>query len=171
MYRDHTRSSDGHVDDFYSVALTSCEASVGAASDLICAINSHLGMDSVSAKKFAQSPSWSSLQKIIGAWSDVETFTFTMPQDKIQQVIDLLESPEFGPDKTHFTIDQCASLRGKLRWALYATKMGDSAALIGIEKLRMPNVSSKVRVQPVRRLGETQLQATKKFHNDLVTYK
>ena len=49
--------------------------------------------------------------------------------------------------------------------------MGDSAALIGIEKLRMPNVSSKIRVQPVRHLGETQLQATMKFHNDLLTDK
>ena len=49
--------------------------------------------------------------------------------------------------------------------------MGDSAALIGIEKLRMQNVSSKIRVQPVRHLGETQLQATMKFHNDLLTYK
>ena len=171
VYPDHIRSSDGHVDDFYSVALTSCEAAIGAASDLIYAITSHLGMDSVSAKKFAQSSFWSSLQKIIGAWFDVETFTVTMPQDKIQQVIDLLESPEFAPDKTHFTIDQCASLRGKLRWALYATKMGDSAALIGIEKLRLPNVSSKIRVQPVRHMGETQVQATMKFHNDLLTYK
>jgi hypothetical protein len=101
----------------------------------------------------------------------VETFTVTVPQDKIQQVIDLLESPEFAPDKTHFTIDQCASLRGKLRWALYATSVGDSAALIGIEKLRMPNVSSEIRVQPVRHMGETQVQATMKFHNDLLTYK
>ena len=171
VYPDHIRLSDGRVDDFYSVALASCEAAIGAASDLIYAITSHLGMDSVSAKKFAQSSFWSSLQKIIGAWFDVETFTVTMPQDKIQQVIDLLESPEFAPDKTHFTIDQCASLRGKLRWALYATKMGDSAALIGIEKLRLPNVSSKIRVQPVRHMGETQVQATMKFHNDLLTYK
>ena len=62
-YPDHIRSSDGHVDDFYSIALTSCDAAIGAASDLIYAITSHLGMDSVSAKKFAQSSFWSSLQK------------------------------------------------------------------------------------------------------------
>ena len=82
----------------------------------------------------------------------------------------MLESPELAQGKTHFTIDQCASLRGKLRWALYATKMGVSATLIGMETLRMPNVSSKIRVQPVRHIGETQVQATMKFHNDLLTY-
>ena len=63
VYPDHIRLSDGHVDDFYSVALASCEAAIGAASDLIYAIISHLGMDNVSAKKFAQSSFWSSLQK------------------------------------------------------------------------------------------------------------
>ena len=92
VYPDHIRSSDGHVDDFYSVALTSCEAAIGAASDLIYAITSHLGMDSVPTKKFAQPSFWSSLQKPLGAWFDVETFTATMPQDKIQQVIDLLQT-------------------------------------------------------------------------------
>ena len=89
VYPDHIRSSDGHVDDFYCVALISCEAAIDAASDLIYATTSHLGMDSVSAKKFAQSSFWSGLQKLIGAWFDVETFTVTMPQHKIQQVIDL----------------------------------------------------------------------------------
>jgi len=42
VYPDHIRLSDGHVDDFYSVALTSCEAAIGAASDLIYAITNHL---------------------------------------------------------------------------------------------------------------------------------
>ena len=56
VHPDHIRSSYGHVDDFYSVALTSCEAAIGAASDLIYAITSHLGMDSVSVKKLHNHP-------------------------------------------------------------------------------------------------------------------
>ena len=171
VFPDHIRTSDGHVDDFGALTQVNNDAAIGAAADLIFAITSHLGLDGVSAKKFAQSSFWSSLQKIIGAWFDVENFTVTMPHDKIQQVIDLLESSDFAPDKRSFTIEACASLRGKLRWALYATKMGDSAALINIEKQRQRNHSSKVKVKPIRHCGETADQALVKFHNDLLVYK
>ena len=171
VFPDHINCSSGHVDDFSGLTIVDNDAAIGAAADLVFAITSHLGMDSVSAKKFAQSSFWSSLQKIIGAWFDVENFTVTMPHDKIQQVIDLLESPDFAPDKSTFSIEQCASLRGKLRWALYATKMGDSAALINIEKQRKTNQSAKIKVKPVRHGGETQEKANAKFHNDLHVYK
>ena len=117
VFPDHIRTRDGHVDDFGALTIVNNDAAIGAAADLVFAITSHLGLDSVSAKKFAQSSFWSSLQKIIGAWFDVENFTVTMPYERIQQVIDLLESPEFASDQRTFSIEACASLRGKLRWA------------------------------------------------------
>ena len=46
----------------------------------------------------------------------------------------ILDSGEFGEDVTEFEINLCATLRGKLRWALLATKLGDSPALINIKK-------------------------------------
>jgi hypothetical protein len=76
VFPDHIRTSDGHVDDFGALALVKSEAAIGAVADLAFAITSHLGLGSVSAKKFAQSSFWSSLQKIIGAW-------FAMPHEKI----------------------------------------------------------------------------------------
>ena len=88
-----------------------------------------------------------------------------------KQVIDLLESPDFASDQRTFSIEACASLRGKLRWALYATKMGNSAALIHIEKQRQKNHSSKAKAKPVRHCDESADQALAKFHNDLLVYK
>jgi hypothetical protein len=90
-----------------------------------------------------------------------------MPHDKIQEVIDILDSGEFGEDATEFEIDLCATLRGKSRWALLATRLGDSPALINIEKLRIPHKSNKRKVKPVRHHGESQALATTKFKNDM----
>jgi hypothetical protein len=46
-----------------------------------------------------------------------------MSYPKICEVIDILESDNFNLDAIEFEIDQCATLRGKLRWALLATKL------------------------------------------------
>ena len=56
-----------------------------------------------------------------------------IPKD-LCEVIDILESDNFNSDATEFEIDHCATLCGKLRWALLATKLGDSPALINIEE-------------------------------------
>ena len=61
-------TSDGHVDDFGALTIVNNDAAIGTAADLVFAITSHVGMDSVSAKKFAQSLFCLSLQKIIGVW-------------------------------------------------------------------------------------------------------
>ena len=94
-----------------------------------------------------------------------------MPHEKIQEAIDILESEHFAPTATEFQIDICATLRGKLRWALYATKIGDSAALIIIEKQRQPGKTNARKVKPRRCHGEAQEMATPKFHNDMLIYK
>lgn len=56
-------------------------------------------------------------------------------------------------------------------WALYATKIGDSAALINIERQRTPGKTNARKVKPRRHHGETQEMATRKFHNDMMVYK
>ena len=142
VFPDHIRTSDEHVDCFGALTIVNIDAAIGAVADLVFAITSHLGLDSVSAKRCAQPLLWSSLQTIIGAWFDVENFTVTMPHEKIQQVIDLLESPDFAHDQRTFSIETCASLHGKLRWALCATQVDDSVALINIEKQRQQKSKS-----------------------------
>ncbi len=62
-------------------------------------------------------------------------------------------------------------MRGKLRWALLATKLGDSPALINIERLRIPHKSNKRKVKPTRHHGESQALATAKFRNDMHVYR
>jgi hypothetical protein len=105
-------------------------------------------------KKFLASSFWSDFQKVIGGWFNVESFTITMPYPKICEVIDILESDNFNLDATEFEIGQCATLRGKLRWALLATELGDSTALINLEKRRATGKNNKRKVKPTR------------FHND-----
>ena len=161
----HIRASDGHVGDFGAPTLVSNGAAIGAAAGLVFATTSHLGLGSASTKKFAQSPFWPSLQKTIGAWFGVEGSTATMPHEGVQQVIDLLGPPDFAP------IGACAPLRGKLRWALYATKVGDPAAPINIGGQRQGNHPSKTKVGPVGHCGGPAGQALAKPHNDLLVYK
>jgi hypothetical protein len=131
---EHSHLIKQHVDDFGICELAKGWRCVGAASDLIWSIKAHLGAASISVKKFLASSFWSDFQKVIGGWFNVESFTVTMPYPKICEVIDILESDNFNSDAKEFEIDQCATLRGKLRWALLATKLGDSPALINIEK-------------------------------------
>ena len=95
----------------------------------------------------------------------------TTPYEKIREVIRILDSGEFDEDATKFEIDLCATLRGKLRWALLATNLGDSPALITIEKLRIPHKSNKRKVKANRHPGESQALATTKFKNDMHVYR
>ena len=165
------RLIEAHVDDFCVLADTQDRGYIGAAADLIWSIKSHLGAASISVKKFLESSFWSGFQKIIGAWFNVETFTVTMPHNKIQEVIDILESDDFSESATEFEIDICATLRGKLRWALLATKLGDAPALIHIEQQREPGKSNSRKVRPARLHGESQQLSTAKFLNDMRVYK
>ena len=122
-------------------------------------------------KNFLASSFWSDFQKVIGGWFNVESCTVTVPYPKICEVIDILESDNFNSDATEFEIDQCATLRGKLRWALLATKICDSPALINIEKRRATGKSNKRKVKPSRFYNESQELATAKFHNDICVYR
>ena len=167
----HANKVKGHVDDYVIFECSHDDRQTGAAQDLVFAIKAHLGQHSVSAKKYLESSFWTDLQKVIGAWFDTHNFTVTMPCEKIQEAIDILESGHFAPTATEFEIDLCATLRGKLRWALYATKIGDYAALINIERQRTPGKTNARKVRPRRHHGETQEMATRKFHNDMLVYK
>ena len=167
----HACRIKGHVDDYVIYECSHDDRQTGAAQDLVFAIKAHLGQHSVSAKKYLESSFWADLQKVIGAWFDTHKFTVTMPHEKIQEAIDILESEHFAPTATEFQIDICATLRGKMRWALYATKIGDSAALINIERQRQPGKTNARKVKPRRHHGETQEMATRKFHNDMLIYK
>ena len=52
VFSGHVRTSDDHVDDFgaLTIMIMNSDASIGAAADLVLAITSHLGLDSVVAK-------------------------------------------------------------------------------------------------------------------------
>ena len=165
------RLIEAHVDDFCVLADTQDRGYIGAAADLMWSIKSHLGAASISVKKFLESSFWSGFQKIIGAWFDVGAFTVTMPHNKIQEAIDILESGSFNESATEFEIVLCATLRGKLRWALLATPLGDSPALIHIEMQRETGKSNKRKVKPARLHGESQQLSTAKFLNDMRVYR
>ena len=85
---EHSHSSFAHVDDFCNMEEVSGNRHIGAASDLIWSIKSHLGATSISVKKLLASSFWSVFQKVIGAWFNVKTFNVTMPHEKIQEVVD-----------------------------------------------------------------------------------
>ena len=72
-----------------------------------------MGAANISVKKFLESSFWSGFQKIIGAWFNVDTFTVTMPHNKILEGIDILDSGSFDESATEFEIDRCATLRRK----------------------------------------------------------
>ena len=169
----HSHICKAHVDDFAIVDIMQDSRSVGAEKDLFWAIKAHLGHGSISVKKFLASSFWSDFHKVIGGWFDTETFEVTMPHDKVYvcEVIAILDSDAFSAEQQTFDIDLCATLRGKLRWALLAPKLGDSPALIGIEKYRQLGKSIKRKVLPRRFHGESQEMATAKFHNDMCVYR
>ena len=130
-----------------------------------------LGHDGLSAKKFIASSFWSQFQKVIGAWFNVRTFTVTMPLDKIQQSLDILNSDDFAPHQISFPIGPCATLRGKIRWSSLTTPLGDMPCLINIEKQRRPGEPVTRKIKPIRSSGESEQLALSKFRNDLLVRK
>ena len=160
-----------HVDDFTSITTMQKGRPEASAMDLLGAIKIFLGQDAISIKKFAESTFWARIQKVIGAYFDVNTLTVIMPRPKIVEVLAMLESPAFDSRATKFEIDLCASLRGKMRWAAYCTKLGDAPALIGIEMQRSEKIRGNKQVSPKRQNGETQEVTNAKFHNDIKIYK
>ena len=162
---------EAHVDDFCVLSDTQDQGYIGAAAHLMWSIKSHLGAASISVKKFLESSFWSGFRKIIGTWLNVETFTVTIPHNKIQEAIDILDSGSFDKSTTEFEINLYATLRGKLRWALLATPLGDAPALIHIEMQQESDKSNKRKVKPARLHGESQQLSTTKFLNDMRVYR
>lgn len=168
-YQPDARWIAGHVDDFSLLCLVNEPAkAIAAASDLAFTLKALLGPDALSIKKFKESSFWSQFQRMIGGWFDLSTFSVIIPKDKIQAVLDLLQSDTFSPSQSRFPIQACASLRGKLIWASICTPLGDSAALIRIEKMRNHGESGTRQVPPLAMPGESAELTLAKFHNDLL---
>ena len=160
-----------HVDDFAAVSILQEGRSGASAKDLLGAIKIYLGQDAISIKKFKESTFWAQIQKVIGAYFDMDTLTVIMPRPKILEVLAMLESPAFDSSATKFEIDLCATLRGKMRWAAYCTKLGDAPALIGIEMQRSDSKRGSTLVYPKRQPGESREATNAKFHNDIKIYR
>ena len=167
----HSHLSKGHVDDFAALEILSGLRPRASAMDLAWAIQVFLGMDGLSLKKWRASTFWTDLQKVIGAWFDVGTFSVAMPKDKLEAALSMLESEAFSSEKRVFPIDLCQSLEGKLRWATLATPLGSTGALIGICKQRQLNESGDRSVPPARYQRESPTLALAKFHNELLIRK
>ena len=168
MQPKHSHVSKGHVDDFTAIEIVAGRRPDASAADLAWAIKALLGHDGLSLKKFKASSFWSSFQKVIGGWFDTTNFTITMPVVKIKEVLELLDSDDFAKHQQAFPIGACATLRGKMRWAAYATKLGDTPCLINVEKQRKTGESGIRKVKPWRHAGETHEVALAKFQNDLL---
>ena len=89
-----------------------------------------------------------------------------MPQEKVRETLDILESDDFVAHQTEFAIGICASLLGKLGWCTLTTPLGTPGCLIRIEQLRRPGEKGtrKVRLAPYR--DESEALALAKFMND-----
>ena len=98
----HTNRIKGHVGDYVVYECSHDDRQIGTAQDLVFAIKAHLGQHSVSAKKYLESSFWADLQRVILAWFDTHNFTVSMPHEKIQEAIDILESDHFAPAATEF---------------------------------------------------------------------
>ena len=155
------------VDDFAAVFTLHKGRSGASANDLLGATKIYLGQDAISVKKFKESTFWAQIQKAIGAYFDVDTLTVIMPKPKILEVLAMLELPAFDSSATKFEIDLCATLRGKMRWAAYCTKLGDAPALIGIEMQRSDSKKGNALVYPKRQPGDSRETTNAKFHNDI----
>lgn len=164
---EHGHVSCMHVDDACALETLLGLRPKASAADLAWAIKVFLGVDGLSLKKFKASSFWSELQRIIGAWFCVDTFTVTMPTPKILEAIAILESDHFAKSATEFEIDICATLNGKLNWCTYSTPMGSVPCLINIEKQRMLGATGRRKVKPTKFLGEDEATTLAKFHNDL----
>ena len=168
---DSSGFSVGHVDDFFGCELASGLRPAACAADLAWAVKAMLGHDGLSLKKFDASSFWSDFQKVIGAWFDSQSFTVTMPRDKIIAALDMLNSDLFHPSVTDFQLSACASLHGKMRWAGFCTPLGECNFLINIERQRIEGESGNRRVKAWRHSGETPECALVKGHNDLLIRK
>ena len=84
-----------HVDDACAFETLLGLRPRASAADLTWAIKVFLGVDGLSFKGFKASSFWSELQRLIGAWYCVDTFTVTMPMPKIREAIEILESEHF----------------------------------------------------------------------------
>ena len=167
----HACKPKGHVDNYVIYECSHDDRQTRAAQDLVFAIKAHLRQHSMFAKKYLESSFWADLQRVFGAWFDTHKFAMTTSHGKIQETVGILESEHFPPTSTEFQISICTTHRGKLRWALYATKIGDSTAPINIERQRRPGKTNTRKVKPRRHHGETQEMATRKFYNDKLVYK
>ena len=110
-----------HVDDLSAVEVDTAKRPTAAAADLVWAVKAFLGNDGVSLKKFVASTFWTDFQKVVGAWFDVENLAVIMPHGKIAEALEILTSEEFSESANTFTINSCATLRGKTRWAAFCT--------------------------------------------------
>ena len=167
----HSHLAIGHVDDMTGIEVAVGDRPKASAADLAWSIMAMLGHDGLSAKKFIASSFWTQFQKVIGAWFNVRTFTVTMPLDKIQQSLDILNSDDFAPHQVSFPIGPCATLRGKIRWSSLTTPLGDMPCLINIEKQRRPGEPGTRKIKPIRSSGESEQLALSKFRNDLLVRK
>ena len=132
----HSHIAICHVDDMTGVEVSTGDRPKAAAADLAWSVMAMLGHCGLSVTKFIASSFWSQFQKVIGAWFNVRTFTVTMPLDKIQQSLDILNSDDFAAHQVSFPIGPCATLRGKIRWSSLTTPLGDMPCLINTEKAR-----------------------------------
>ena len=167
----HSHLAIGHVDDMTGIEVSVGDRPKASAADLAWSVMAMLGHDGLSAKKFIASSFWSQFQKVIGAWFNVRTFTVTMPLDKIQQSLDILNSDDFASHQISFPIGPCATLRGKIRWSSLTTPLGDMPCLINIEKQRRPGEPGTRKIKPIRSSGESEQLALSKFRNDLLVRK
>ena len=84
-----------HVDDFAAVSTLQKGRSGASAKDLLGAIKTYLGQDAIGVKRFKESTFWAQIQKVIGAYFDVDTLTVIMPRPKILEVMAMLELSAF----------------------------------------------------------------------------
>ena len=64
----------------------------------------HTHCNGLSLKKFVVSSFWSDLQKVIGGWFDVDTFTVTMPKGKVADALAILNSDELASHQVSFEL-------------------------------------------------------------------
>jgi site-specific DNA-cytosine methylase len=167
----HSHLAIGHVDDLFCLEIANGNRPKAAAADLAWSIMSLLGHDGLSVKKFVASSFWCRFQKVIGAWFNTRTFTVTMPLDKIEEALAIINSDVFALHQSSFPIGLCATLRGKIRWAAYTTPLGDMPCLINIEKTRRVGEPGARKVKPIRSSGESEELTLRKFQNDLLIRK
>ena len=167
----HSHLAIGHVDGTTGIEMSIGNPPKASAADLAWSVMAMLGYDSLSAKKLIASTIWSQFKKVIGAWCNVRTFTVTMPLDKIQQSLDIVNSGDFASHQVSFPIGSCATLRGKTRWPSLTTPPGDMPCLIKIERQRRPGEPGTRRIRPIRPSGESEQLALSKFRNDLLVRK